>query len=242
MKGNTMIQPRLLAASLVLIGGLLVGLTGCEVDSASDVQRNVGVNYTGFYQNGDSVIVSRNTGASITTLDLRQTGDRLEAVDNNGSIFKGSIGGVNESEDGNLIASFSMEGNTTAGSRGTFSGTLSTSGGSNEAGVAVGLMTGTWIEDTLYGTFTARARIPGAASGGGGGSDLTIAGPSTISIGSSGTFTATGGSGTKRWTISSSVATLSSTSGDTITVTRNSSGTFTLTVNDDAGSDSVSVN
>lgn len=127
---------------------------GCEVDSANDVQRTVGVDFSGFYTNGTNSgnrITSRNSGAPITSLDLRQGGDRLEAIDNSGLVWTGSLGEFNGAS-----SSFELTGQTTAGTQGRFSGTLSTSAGST-----VGSMTGTYIEDAFYATFSATANISG---------------------------------------------------------------------------------
>ena len=147
-------------AAMAVVGGTML-FQGCEVDSASDVQRTVGVDFTGFYTNpneGEN-ITSRNSGTAISSLDLRQGGDRLEAIDNTGRIWTGSLGEFNGTS-----SSFELNGTTTAGTAGKFSGTISTSGASstNGTGNAQGTMTGTYIEDGFFATFLARATIPGA--------------------------------------------------------------------------------
>jgi hypothetical protein len=103
--------------------------------------------------------VSNNSGNSITSLDLRQTGDSLEAVDNNGRLWRGNLGEVQ-----NGSSSFELNGQTTAGREGTFSGTLSSSGGGSSGSVsnAQGTMQGTYIESDRYSTFFATATIPAA--------------------------------------------------------------------------------
>jgi hypothetical protein len=72
-------------------------LAGCGGSEWSDDGFNTGsganVNFTGFYsQAGGGRIVSNSSGAPITTFTLFQTGNVVEAVDNNGSEYKGSVG------------------------------------------------------------------------------------------------------------------------------------------------------
>lgn len=166
-------------AALALLGSMSI-FQGCEVDSANEVQRTVGVDFTGFYRNPNTSpqvtstgsgtnkvvvtnavsqnVTSRNSGTPISSLDLRQGGDRLEAVDNTGNIWTGSLGEFNGAS-----SSFELVGRTTAGTEGRFSGTLSTTAGST-----LGTMTGTYIEDAFYGTFYATASIPGVSPDSGG--------------------------------------------------------------------------
>jgi hypothetical protein len=120
-------------------------LTACEVGSADDVVRSVGINVAGVYRGAstNSPLVSRNSGTSVTQLDVRQNGDMLEAIDNNNRVYRGTLGAVS----GNS-ASFNMTGATTAGKAVTISGNfrIITDGGE---------IRGTWIEDdfssTVYG-------------------------------------------------------------------------------------------
>jgi hypothetical protein len=229
---------RLLA--LPLAAATLAIFAGCEVDSATDVQRNVGVDFTGFYtragtSNALLAVVGRNTGHSITSLDLRQGGDRLEAIDNNGIVFKGSIGTF----DG-TTASFDLSGKTTAGNAATISGTLTAAGGSTgTVGATTGTMQGTWIEDSLFSTVFAQASIPGISTGGGGGgggSGLSISPNSTtVAIGGQQTFTASGGNGTVSWALSSNVGSLSTSTGNSTIFTRTAAGSVTLTASDSSG-------
>ena len=122
-------------------------LLGCEISAADSVVRNVGVDYSGFYVGSGGSLVSKQTGAKVTSLNLRQTGDQLEAVDNNGIVFRGTIGSVVDS-----TANFNMDGATTAGQSVTIDGTLTADG-------TEGTMKGTWIEPSLYGTVSGQATI-----------------------------------------------------------------------------------
>ena len=122
-------------------------LLGCELDSADSVVREVGINYSGFYVGDGGNLVSQQTGAKTTSLNLRQTGDQLEAVDNNGITFRGTIGTVVDD-----TASFVLDGATTAGQSVTIDGTLTASG-------TEGTMRGTWIEPVVIGTVSGQATI-----------------------------------------------------------------------------------
>ncbi len=136
--------------------------TGCEISSPTSVARDVGslgtsVNITGFYQNissnNNARIVAESSGEPIETLDLRQAGDLLEAIDNNGNVFHGTIGDVV----GTLV-NITLDGKTTAGAVGTISGSVSVGG---VQGNSEGTMTGTWIEPDQFSTVYATATIPG---------------------------------------------------------------------------------
>jgi hypothetical protein len=159
--------------SAALAGSLALLPIGCETDSADTFIRDVSVNYSGFYTacEGNAAIVQQNSGSRIRTLDLRQDGDRLEAVDNNGLIWRGQLG---EPQGGR--SSFELRGRTSTGVEGIFSGTLSSSdgGSTNAAGSAKGTMTGTYIEPDRFSSFCGRATIPGRQGGGGGGTNTNI--------------------------------------------------------------------
>lgn len=235
----------LLAASLAMVG--------CEVDSSADeFVRNVSINFSGFYRNtltNGAPIVSRNTGSRIFTLDLRQTGDRLEAVDNNGIIWKGSIGEVFEN-----IASFTLEGLTTAGNRGTLTGSLSAEGvstGTNAvSGSAQGTMTGTYIEPDIFSAFYAQATIPGAiptggGGGGGGGGSLNLSGPTSVAVNGTGNYTVSGGTAPYGWQTTAGAFVPSNPTGTSATfrAPSTSTGPVTISVTDSEGNtDSISVN
>lgn len=155
---------RFLAAAVALPLALTLLTTGCEVDSADTFIRDVPVDFSGFYTacDGDNAIVQANSGNRIRTLDLRQNGDQLEAFDNNGAIWRGSLGEVQ-----NGRSSFTLEGRTSTGIEGLFSGTLSSSdgGSSNTSGSVNGSMTGTYIEPDRFSTFCGNADIPGSIGG-----------------------------------------------------------------------------
>lgn len=132
---------------------------GCKIDSADSVIRNVRINVAGLYQGetgeANNRVMSQHTGAAITQLNVVQDGDRLQAVDNNGLIFRGTIGnatggsGVGATDSS---ASFTLEGQTTAGAEGIISGTISVADD-------VATMRGTWAEPSLFGNVLATASV-----------------------------------------------------------------------------------
>jgi hypothetical protein len=134
------------AAGITLGALTLVVYTGCTVDSANGTARSVGINVAGIYRYDSSVcgnegrFVSVNSGRPVSYFDLRQVGDKLEAIDNNGIIFRGTIGNVQDTS-----ASFNLEGATTIGSSVVVSGNISVSGNK-------GTMQATWIENNFFAT------------------------------------------------------------------------------------------
>lgn len=222
---------RLLTATALLAMGLI---SACTIDSADEFSRDVSVNFTGFYTNPNGGnIVAKNSGSSISSLDLRQSGDSLEAVDNNGRIWRGNLGEVQ-----NGTSSFELNGNTSSGTEATFSGNISTSdGGSSTGGTsnARGTMQGTFIEPGRFSTFFATATIPGST--GGGGSALSIS-PQNPTVATNGTvvFTASGNNGTVTWLLSGTgTGSVSPQTGTTTTFKRTTAGSITITASDSSG-------
>jgi len=147
---------KLLVASAACVLALvtIIHMTGCSVDSADSVVRSVNANVAGVYTYSDANcgaggrFVTSNSGKPVTSLNLRQNGDQLEAIDNNGIIFRGTIGNDTES-----AASFNLQGATTAGGAVVISGSIAIGGGQ-------GVMRATWIEDTLFSTLCGSANGP----------------------------------------------------------------------------------
>jgi hypothetical protein len=205
---------------------MLIFAAGCEIDSSETASRNVGLDVTGYYSGTFSGrLVQQNTGASITGIDLRQNGDRLEGYDNNGIIFKGTIGSVTGQR-----ASFTLEGRTTAGGSGVISGNINVSGTS-------GTMSGTWFEEALSSRVAGTASVSEPIAG------LSIS-PASATLNSNGdtqTFTASGGDGSYTWSVSSSSAGSVSGTGASVTYTRNDSGSNTIRVNSGGETASASI-
>ncbi len=202
------------------VAGLALIWAGCEIGSPDQTIRQVGINIAGFYANPEGRVVSRNTGAPIETLNVIQNGDQIEAVDNNGRVFRGRIGSVSGGQ-----ASLTLEGRTTAGQVGVIQATVDVSG--NTA-----TMRGTWIEATLYGTVYGQATVPTNAGGGGTG-NLTISpsGVITVARGSSTQFTASGGTGSYTWSVAiPSLGSILGSGSSVVYQAGNTSGTQTVRV------------
>jgi len=221
--------------SLLLNGGALaltlVFFLGCELDSAESVTRNVGIDFSGFYDStstNSDFVSPANSGARVTSFNLRQSGDLLEAIDNNGIVFRGNIGAV----DG-TTASFTLGGSTTVGNEVTITGTLA-----GDAAAETATMKGTWIEPGLYAAILGDAKInpiqtnsPGPVT-----NELKLATSKTVLQSSeSANLTASGGTTPYTWSASvNNLGTLSvSPSGNTAEYQANSTiGTNTITVTD----------
>lgn len=124
--------------------------SGCEIRSSSSIERTT-LYIAGVYRNSDgSRIVDRNSGAAVRSLNLQQQGDRLEAVDNNGRLFRGSF--IAESD---ARGTLELRGTTTDGVAVTISGTIAVTG-------SKAYLSGTWIEPALFGTISAQADVVSA--------------------------------------------------------------------------------
>ncbi|HMO52156.1 MAG TPA: hypothetical protein PKE26_12485 [Kiritimatiellia bacterium] len=141
-----MVRVRLgLVAAIGFLAG--AGLSGCEVDSASGVTRQVDFNVDGVYREpSGGPIVAHQSGAPIRVLTVRQNGDQLEAFDNHNVVWRGRVA------DRGLDLSFSLKGTTTAGRSATFAGRFILEGGTST-------MEGTWVEDDRFSTFFAQASV-----------------------------------------------------------------------------------
>ncbi len=165
----------------LLLSGLIFGVSsGCRISSSDSVSRNVGINIAGVYRGANGNLVQSNTGAPIRELNVIQDGSRLQAIDNNGLMFRGNIGSV-EGTGGERSASFTLEGLTSSGAEGIISGTIRVSGDTAN-------MTGTWAEPSLFSTVSGRASISGQQPEIGNGN-----GSATNNVGTNGVPAAAGG-------------------------------------------------
>ena len=228
---------------LALLSASILVFTGCDGgDSGETAYRQVPLKVTGFYRpvDGNEVIVAGNSGAAVTVLDLRQSGDRLEAVDNNGIIFKGTIGGASDTE-----ATITLKGRTTTGAEVTISGYISVGVGSS-----TGEMRGTWIEPTLYAGLAAVASVPennpsepdDDDDGDNGTFSISAARQTLLTNGETTTITATGipSGSSVTWT-SESNGTVSPTTGTQVNYTRTGAGNNRVTATAGSASDSVTI-
>ena len=137
---------------ILIILAIVTLLASCTTDSADTVVRSVNISVAGVYTgvSSNQPFVQKNSGAPVTSFNLIQRGDQLEAIDNNNLTFKGTIG----SSSGENSVSFNLEGSTTAGKSVYISGNISVQG-------SEGTMSATWIEpdfySTLYGVSTGQS-------------------------------------------------------------------------------------
>lgn len=239
---------------LCLLSAAILNI-GCEIDSADEFIRDLPVDFSGFYTDDDRLVVDRNSGQPIRSLDLRQQGDSLEAIDNNGLIWRGTIGDVNQG-DSSISASFTLEGRNTLGREGIFSGTLSTdassttdtNGNTTTTSSGNGVMRGTYIEDDIYSSFYGVAQdIPGVIpdpddgddGSGTNGTDAVSISPSLTTIttnGATASFTASGGTGSYTFSLANGTrGTITQISGGSATYQRTTAGDNTITVEDSDG-------
>ena len=231
---------RALALALALPLAALV-LAGCDVGSTdsttavmADNEGNI-YNYSGLYMsitnasgstNGYGTLVfpaGRQSGSALIWMRLLQYGSALEAYDSAGLAWSGNVSAQNGE-----TASFSLQGRTTAGNSVEIFGTL-------DYAAQLSTMDATWIEPGFAGSIFAQATVspvttnsPVVTNTPTG--DVTVS-PTSANLTTNGAqqvFTASGGDGSYEWSYTSGNGSLSSTTGSSITFTRNSSGSGVL--------------
>jgi hypothetical protein len=216
----------ILLFSIPAIAALLAAsCTTDGIDTASPVVSSDGnvINVAGVYRNEESspIVSPTNSGLPVIQIDLRQNGSSLEGIDNNGKIFRGTLGRASE---GNR-ASFNMTGQTTDGKDVTISGTILIEG-------IIGTMSGTWIEPDRYATILAKALGPSVTSNTTAIS-ISFLGSASLTNGQSKTFSAivTGNPAPVTWSATpSNLGSPTSKEGNSFTFTASSStGTVTIT-------------
>ena len=226
---------RVLAIGLALPLAALLWTVGCDVDSTdsttstiSDNEGNV-YNYSGLYMSASNANGSTNgyaslvfpagkqSGSALIWLRLLQYGSVIEAYDNVGLVWNGSISAQN-----GAIAAFSLSGRTTAGAAVQIAGTLSYVS-------QLSTMDATWIEPTFSGSIFAQATVSPAVTSKPP-TKLSLS-PSSASLSTNNTtqeFTVSGGVEPYSWTASG--GTVSPSTGKTVTYTTTySSGSITVT-------------
>lgn len=243
---------RALTLALALPLAALV-LAGCDVGSTDSTTATVSdndgtiYNFAGLYMNPANDSGSTNgvgvlplvypyqdagrrpSGELITFLRLLQYGSALEAYDSAGLTWSGSISGVQGG-----TAAFSLSGRTTAGQSVEIAGSLSYADQKSS-------MDATWIEPAYYGNLNAQATVapsvtnsPTPTNTPNGSVTISPNGTITLSTnGASQSFTARDGDGTYSWSYVGSGGSLSSTLGNPVTFTRNSSGSGVVSVRSD---------
>lgn len=141
------IRPLFLLAS-VSIAALLF-FSACEISGRNETVREVSINVAGSYVNS-SGIPSNQSGSRITLLAISQSGDRLNAVDNLGARWNGSIGRAQSN-----LATITLRGMTNSGVEVVITGTITVNGTDAR-------LTGTWVEPGLASPVSATATVAAA--------------------------------------------------------------------------------
>ena len=231
---------RALAFGLALPLAALLGTIGCDVDSTDSTTSVVSDNdgkihsYAGLYMNteegstnGYGALVfpaNRQSGVKLIWLRLLQYGSVLEGYDNAGMTWAGSISAQN-----GAVASFGLQGRTTAGVSVDIAGTLS-------ADEQLATMDAAWIEPGFAGSIFGTAAVSPVATNSPivtNTTDVAVS-PDKATLTTNGqkqVFTASGGSGSYSWSYpGGSGGSLATTTGTTNTFTRSGTGSGTIQV------------
>jgi len=244
---NTHFFSLLSSLILLFVAGLFT--IGCDTQSGDNLVRQVGVDYSSLYSHPNGTMVEGNTGKAVTQMDLRQLGDQLEAVDNNGLIYRGTIGRVVDD-----TASFTLRGATTTGQDVTIVGSLQGSG-------TTSVMSGDWVEELTLGILYGEGTIEDITNQTAGNTDdtdtgdmgdtgdpgtgnlsVSPSGDQTAQIGATLTFSASNGSGTYAWSISNpGIGTLSAVQGTTTSYSATGIGSQSLTITDGNSTERITI-
>ena len=238
---------RALAFGLALPLAALLGTIGCDVDSTDSTTSVVSDNdgkihsYAGLYMNteegstnGYGALVfpaNRQSGVKLIWLRLLQYGSVLEGYDNAGMTWAGSISAQN-----GAVASFGLQGRTTAGVSVDIAGTLS-------ADEQLATMDAAWIEPGFAGSIFGTAAVSPVATN----SPITTnaltltASPTSLALNESSQLKAKYGTGSYSWPTNAAFGTITS-SGDSAVYKRTSgAATDSATITVTSGSESKSV-
>lgn len=145
------LRPLFIILTAFFLGITFFVMTACEISDSDEVIREVSLNVSGSYLNTNG-IPSNQSGETITLLAITQAGDQLNAIDNLGARWTGTIGRAS----GNT-ASFTLDGITNTGVRVVLTGTIVIEG-------TTGTLTGTWIEPVLRSPASAQAAVAAVAT------------------------------------------------------------------------------
>ena len=238
---------RALAFGLALPLAALLGTIGCDVDSTDSTTSTVSDNegnvysYAGLYMNteegstnGYGALVfpaNRQSGVKLIWLRLLQYGSVLEGYDNAGMTWAGSISAQN-----GAVASFGLQGRTTAGVSVDIAGTLSYADQQST-------MDASWIEPGFAGSIFGTAAVSPVATN----SPITTnaltltASPTSLALNESSQLKAKYGTGSYSWPTNAAFGTITS-SGDSAVYKRTSgAATDSATITVTSGSESKSV-
>lgn len=131
---------RWLAGTILAMAALL--WAGCELGSPDTAVRASTLSVGGLYRDSaGGAIVSQSTGGTITQFNVIQRGDQLQAIDNLGHVYGGTL-----SDNGY----FELKGIGPGGFEVTMSGTFTTASSTLT-------MSGSWIEPSRFATIRATA-------------------------------------------------------------------------------------
>lgn len=238
---------RALAFGLALPLAALLGTIGCDVDSTDSTTSTVSDNegnvysYAGLYMNteegstnGYGALVfpaNRQSGVKLIWLRLLQYGSVLEGYDNAGMTWAGSISAQN-----GAVASFGLQGRTTAGVSVDVAGTLSYADQQST-------LDASWIEPGFAGSIFGTATVSPVATN----SPITTnslsltASPTSLALNESSQLKAKYGTGSYSWPTNAAFGTITS-SGDSAVYKRTSgAATDSATITVTSGSESKSV-
>lgn len=238
---------RALAFGLALPLAALLGTIGCDVDSTDSTTSVVSDNdgkihsYAGLYMNteegstnGYGALVfpaNRQSGVKLIWLRLLQYGSVLEGYDNAGMTWAGSISAQN-----GAVASFGLQGRTTAGVSVDIAGTLSYADQQST-------LDASWIEPGFAGSIFGTATVSPVATN----SPITTnaltltASPTSLALNESSQLKAKYGTGSYSWPTNAAFGTITS-SGDSAVYKRTSgAATDSATITVTSGSESKSV-
>lgn len=230
---------RVLAIGLALPLAALLWTVGCDVDSVDSTTSVVAddgtiLNFAGLYMNpnnSESIVYpivfpeGKQSGTILTWLRLLQYGSVLEAYDNAGLTWAGSVS-FNSG-----TATFRLTGRTTAGQPVEIFGTLV--GSDDNTSDPHATMDASWVEPNFYGNLRAKASVAPVATNSPivtNSTKVTVS-PDSWEFSSNGQtkdFEADGGNGTYTWSFTATNVKLSATSGKIITLTRTSAGNGVL--------------
>jgi len=123
-----------------------LGFLGCEISSGNETVRQVSVQVAGVYRNSGG-IASNQSGDQITSLNLLQSGERLDGIDNNGNQWTGTIGRAD-----NSVATVTITGRTSNGVQVVITGEIRVEG-------TTAFLSGIWVEPSLRSTVSAEASV-----------------------------------------------------------------------------------
>lgn len=141
-------KPRTLHLTLSagLVAALSLFFSACEISSGDETVREVSLRVSGNYVN-NAGIATRQSGQTITSLFISQNGDQLNAVDNLGARWTGTIGRAS----GNL-ATLNLDGLTSNGTPVVITGNITIDG-------TTATLQGTWVEPVIRSAAFAQATV-----------------------------------------------------------------------------------